>query len=78
MGGRENKEKNKPCITQSIVRLNIFYTVAGKAIGFAPEQPLQVVAFACSASGISKQLEYNMRLVGNGFDFAAFLSQKSC
>jgi hypothetical protein len=34
------------------------YTVAGRAIGFALERPLHVVAFACSASGISKQLEY--------------------
>jgi hypothetical protein len=34
------------------------YTVAGRAIGFALEQPLHVVALACSASGISKQLEY--------------------
>jgi hypothetical protein len=30
------------------------YTVAGKAIGFALEQPLHVVALACSASGILK------------------------
>ncbi|MDR1478311.1 MAG: hypothetical protein LBJ00_05150 [Planctomycetaceae bacterium] len=35
-----------------------FYTVAGKAIGFALEQPLRVVALACSASGILKQFEY--------------------
>jgi hypothetical protein len=28
------------------------YTVAGKAIGFALEQPLHVAALACSASGI--------------------------
>ncbi|MDR1477625.1 MAG: hypothetical protein LBJ00_01650 [Planctomycetaceae bacterium] len=34
------------------------YTVAGKAIGFALEQPLHVVTLACSASGILKQLEY--------------------
>jgi hypothetical protein len=33
-------------------------SVAGKAIGFAPEQPLHVVALACSASGMLKQLEY--------------------
>ncbi|MDR1479651.1 MAG: hypothetical protein LBJ00_11995 [Planctomycetaceae bacterium] len=26
------------------------YTVAGKAIGFAPEQPLHVVALTCPAS----------------------------
>ncbi|MDR1479557.1 MAG: hypothetical protein LBJ00_11515 [Planctomycetaceae bacterium] len=31
-----------------------FYTVAGRAIDFALEQPLRVVAFACSASGILK------------------------
>jgi hypothetical protein len=35
-----------------------YYTVAGRAIGFALEQPLHVVALAYSASGISKQLEY--------------------
>ncbi|MDR1478948.1 MAG: hypothetical protein LBJ00_08395 [Planctomycetaceae bacterium] len=35
------------------------YTVAGRAMGFAIEQPLHVVAFSCSASGILKQLEYN-------------------
>ncbi|MDR1480918.1 MAG: hypothetical protein LBJ00_18490 [Planctomycetaceae bacterium] len=29
------------------------YTVAGKAIGFALEQPLHVVTLTCSASGIS-------------------------
>jgi hypothetical protein len=29
------------------------------AIGFALEQPLHVVALPCSASGISKQLEYS-------------------
>jgi hypothetical protein len=40
---------------------NIFrYTVVGKAIGFALEQPLHVVALACSASGILKQLEYKL------------------
>jgi hypothetical protein len=37
---------------------NLRYTVAGKAIGFAPEQPLHVVALACPASGILKPLEY--------------------
>ncbi|MDR1480772.1 MAG: hypothetical protein LBJ00_17745 [Planctomycetaceae bacterium] len=30
------------------------YTVAGRAIGFALEQPLHVVALACSASEILK------------------------
>ncbi|MDR1480549.1 MAG: hypothetical protein LBJ00_16580 [Planctomycetaceae bacterium] len=34
------------------------YTVAGRAIGFALEQPFHVVELACSASGIVKQLEY--------------------
>ncbi|MDR1480243.1 MAG: hypothetical protein LBJ00_15005 [Planctomycetaceae bacterium] len=28
------------------------------AVGFAQEQPLHVVAFSCSASGILKQLEH--------------------
>ncbi|MDR1480408.1 MAG: hypothetical protein LBJ00_15850, partial [Planctomycetaceae bacterium] len=35
-------------------------TVAGKAIGSAPEQPLHVVALACPASRILKQLEYKI------------------
>jgi hypothetical protein len=35
------------------------YTIAGKAIGFALEQPLHVVVLAYSASGILKQLQYN-------------------
>ncbi|MDR1479153.1 MAG: hypothetical protein LBJ00_09440 [Planctomycetaceae bacterium] len=34
------------------------YTAAGKAMGFALEQPLHVVTLACSASGILKQLEH--------------------
>ncbi|MDR1477544.1 MAG: hypothetical protein LBJ00_01225 [Planctomycetaceae bacterium] len=34
------------------------YTVAVRAIGFALEQPLPVVALACSVSRISKQPEY--------------------
>jgi hypothetical protein len=38
--------------------LLIVYTVAGKAIGFALEQPLHVVTLACPASGILKRLEY--------------------
>ncbi|MDR1479458.1 MAG: hypothetical protein LBJ00_11020 [Planctomycetaceae bacterium] len=37
-----------------------WYTVAGKTIGFALEQPLHVVALACPASGILKQLGYKM------------------
>jgi hypothetical protein len=32
------------------------------AVGFAPEQPLHVVALACSVSGISKQLEYTVQM----------------
>jgi hypothetical protein len=36
------------------------YTVAGKAIGFALEQPLHAVAFACPTAGILKQLEYTI------------------
>ncbi|MDR1479644.1 MAG: hypothetical protein LBJ00_11960 [Planctomycetaceae bacterium] len=39
------------------------YTVAGRAIGFALEQPLHVVALACPASGILKQLEYIFLIV---------------
>jgi exosortase/archaeosortase len=34
------------------------YTVAGRAIGFALEQPLHVVTLTCSATWILKQLEY--------------------
>jgi hypothetical protein len=30
------------------------------AVGFALEQPLRDATLACSASGISKQLEYNV------------------
>jgi hypothetical protein len=37
---------------------NRLYTVADKAIGFAPEQPLHIVALTCPVSGILKQLEY--------------------
>jgi hypothetical protein len=32
----------------------VFYTVAGRAISFALEQPLHVVALACLVSGILK------------------------
>ncbi|MDR1477390.1 MAG: hypothetical protein LBJ00_00430 [Planctomycetaceae bacterium] len=42
-------------------QINDHYTVAGRAVGFALEQPLHVVALACSASGILKQLEYNVQ-----------------
>jgi hypothetical protein len=38
--------------------MRMLATVAGRAIGFVLEQPLHVVAFACSASGISKQIDY--------------------
>ncbi|MDR1480316.1 MAG: hypothetical protein LBJ00_15380 [Planctomycetaceae bacterium] len=44
----------KNCQKRIISNSVDFYTVAGKAIGFAPEQPLHVVALACSASGILK------------------------
>ncbi|MDR1479969.1 MAG: hypothetical protein LBJ00_13625 [Planctomycetaceae bacterium] len=37
-----------------------FYTVAGRAIGFAPEQPLYVVALTCSALRILKWLQYTI------------------
>ncbi|MDR1480165.1 MAG: hypothetical protein LBJ00_14610 [Planctomycetaceae bacterium] len=33
------------------------------AVGFAPEQPLHVVALACSVSGILKQLQYMLATV---------------
>jgi hypothetical protein len=36
-----------------------FYTEAGKAIGFALEQPLHVVALPCSALQILKRLQHN-------------------
>jgi hypothetical protein len=36
----------------------IIYTVAGKAIGFALEQLLHVVALACPASRILKRLQH--------------------
>ncbi|MDR1290623.1 MAG: hypothetical protein LBK06_05425 [Planctomycetaceae bacterium] len=35
------------------------YTEAGKAIGFALEQPLHVVALPCSALRILKRLQHN-------------------
>jgi hypothetical protein len=44
------------------------YAVAGRAIGLALEQPLHVVAIACSAAGILKQLEYKV-----GFAFLNFV-----
>jgi hypothetical protein len=37
------------------------YTEAGKAIGFALEQSLHVVALPCSALRISKRLQHIMR-----------------
>ncbi|MDR1479789.1 MAG: hypothetical protein LBJ00_12720 [Planctomycetaceae bacterium] len=38
--------------------------LAGKAIGFALEQPLHVVTLACPASGILKLLECNIAKLG--------------
>jgi RNase H-fold protein (predicted Holliday junction resolvase) len=40
------------------VILLLAYTEAGKAIGFALEQPLHVVALPCSALRISKRLQH--------------------
>ncbi|MDR1289824.1 MAG: hypothetical protein LBK06_01335 [Planctomycetaceae bacterium] len=39
----------------------VFYTEAGKAIGFALEQPLHVVALPCSALRILKRLQHIMK-----------------
>jgi hypothetical protein len=36
------------------MNFKIAYTIAGRAIGFTLEQPLHVVALACSALGILK------------------------
>ncbi|MDR1054034.1 MAG: hypothetical protein LBL39_07635 [Planctomycetaceae bacterium] len=41
-----------------LVHYSSSYTVAGKAVGFAHEQPLHVVALACSALRISKRLQH--------------------
>jgi hypothetical protein len=41
---KENKEDKKDRAKQNFCN----YTVAGRAIGFALEQPLHVVALACS------------------------------
>jgi formiminotetrahydrofolate cyclodeaminase len=38
-------------------------TVAGKAVGFAHEQPLHVVALACSAFRILKRLQQNVKVL---------------
>ncbi|MDR1479816.1 MAG: hypothetical protein LBJ00_12860 [Planctomycetaceae bacterium] len=38
----------------TLLPTSLQYTVAGKAIGFALEQPLHVVALACPALGIFK------------------------
>ncbi|MDR1479721.1 MAG: hypothetical protein LBJ00_12375 [Planctomycetaceae bacterium] len=58
----------------------IRYTVADKAIGFALEQPLLVVAFTCSVTGILKQIEHIGCVVGvvchNGALLGNFLYQK--
>ncbi|MDR0390387.1 MAG: hypothetical protein LBH59_00645 [Planctomycetaceae bacterium] len=40
----------------STILLKHFYTEAGKAIGFALEQPLHVVALPCSVLRILKRL----------------------
>ncbi|MDR1478469.1 MAG: hypothetical protein LBJ00_05955 [Planctomycetaceae bacterium] len=37
-----------------VLRIPDWYTVAGRTIGFAFEQPLNVIALACSTSGILK------------------------
>jgi hypothetical protein len=46
------------CNRSRIIKVKVTYTVAGKAIGFALEQPLHVVALACSASRILKRLQH--------------------
>jgi non-specific serine/threonine protein kinase len=58
LGERYSQDQN----IESDLRLSLekFYTVAGRAIGFALEQPLHVVALACSVSGILKQLQYTI------------------
>jgi hypothetical protein len=47
------------------------YTVAGKVVGFAIEQPLHVVALACSALGILKWLHTicQKQIISNSVDF---------
>ncbi|MDR1290419.1 MAG: hypothetical protein LBK06_04375 [Planctomycetaceae bacterium] len=40
----------------------MMYTEAGKAIGFALEQSLHVVALPCSALRISKRLQHSVHL----------------
>jgi hypothetical protein len=49
------------------------YTVAGKAIGFALEQPLHVVTLACPASGILKQLENISTMTLSLMSFMSFV-----
>jgi hypothetical protein len=53
---KNNPVKNKPAFqpAHQTMSYRSQYTVAGKAIGFALEQPLHVVALARSASGILK------------------------
>ncbi|MDR1479814.1 MAG: hypothetical protein LBJ00_12850 [Planctomycetaceae bacterium] len=46
------------CSYDEIHLFKTVYTVAGKAIGFALEQPLRDATLVCPASGILKQLEY--------------------
>jgi hypothetical protein len=42
------------------IQLQLLYTEAGKAIGFALEQPLHIVALPCSALRILKRLQHNL------------------
>jgi hypothetical protein len=44
------------------------YTVAGRAIGFALEQPLHVVVLSCSVIVKLKQLEYSTQITQIYFD----------
>ncbi|MDR1290899.1 MAG: hypothetical protein LBK06_06835 [Planctomycetaceae bacterium] len=48
------------------------YTEAGKAIGFALEQPLHVVALPCSALQILKRLQHNMNMRKQLFNSSNF------
>jgi hypothetical protein len=46
--------------------LSVCYTVAGKAVGFALDQPLHVVALLCSALRILKRLQHKRKIVPVG------------
>ncbi|MDR1290523.1 MAG: hypothetical protein LBK06_04910, partial [Planctomycetaceae bacterium] len=66
--GHETKI-SRPFVFSKIVKIysqnSQYYTVAGKAIGFALEQPLHVVALPCSALQILKRLQHIIhRLLG--------------